>query len=108
MSAIEDEFAFQLSTICDEFDREECVIKGRRFRWDFVIPPNILIEIQGGTWGRERTGHSSGAGIKRDCEKLNLATLAGWRTLHFTSDMVHDGSALTTAEKLLIALHVSA
>jgi hypothetical protein len=101
MSQLEDDFAFQLSTICDEFDREERVIAGRRFRWDFLIPPNLLIEIQGGTRMKGKTGHTSGDGVRRDCEKNNLAVAAGYKVLYFTSDMIRDGEALATVEKLL-------
>lgn len=101
MSELEDEFAFQLSTICNEFDREERVIEGRRFRWDFLIPPKLLIEIQGGTRMRGKTGHTSGDGIRRDCEKNNLAVLAGYTVLYFTSDMVRSGEALATVERMI-------
>ena len=101
MSTLEDEFAFQLSTICSEFDREERVIEGRRFRWDFLIPPKLLIEIQGGTRMRGKTGHTSGDGIRRDCEKNNLAVAAGYKVLYFTADMIRDGEALATVERMI-------
>ena len=101
MSELEEEFVWQLSTILVNPAREYKAIPGRRFRWDFAIPERkLLIEIQGGTWV-SNTGHSSGSGIRRDCEKINLATLAGWRVLHFTGDMVRDGEALATVEKAM-------
>ena len=43
----------------------------RRFRADYAhIPSKVLIEINGGTWGKG--GHSSGGGIERDYTKNNL------------------------------------
>jgi very-short-patch-repair endonuclease len=102
MSVLEEEFAWQLSTILINPDREYRAIEGRKFRYDFAIPSKrLLIEIQGGTWSASTMAHNSGSGIRRDCEKLNLAQLAGWRVLHFTADMVHDGSALAIVEKMI-------
>ena len=78
-------------------------IPGRRFRWDFLIgnadTSRLLVEVQGGTWARERSGHSSGSGIARDCEKHNLAVLQGWRTLMFTSDTIKNGEAARIIEE---------
>ena len=48
-----------------------------------------------------RGGHSTGTGITRDCEKLNLATLAGWRTLQVTKDHVKSGQALAWIQEAL-------
>lgn len=102
MSQLEDDFAFQLSTILVNPAREYEAIEGRKFRWDFAFPDKkLLIEIQGGTWSTGKMAHNSGTGIRRDCEKLNLAVVAGWRVLHFTTDMVKDGSALATVERML-------
>ena len=99
-SELEDKFAFQLRAVGVEYEREFKAIPGRRYPWDFRID-NLLIEIQGGTWSRGKSGHTSGAGVRRDCEKLNLATLHGWRVLAFTSDMVHDLTALNTVLQII-------
>jgi hypothetical protein len=102
MSAIEDEFAFQLDAVGISFVREWHAIKDRRFRYDFwFIGHNVLAEVQGGTWMKGKTGHTSGTGIRRDCEKNNLAVEFGYKCLYFTTDMVRDGSALVTVEKML-------
>jgi len=93
MTRPEDTLAWQLEVWHIAFEREFHAIPGRRYRWDFRIG-DILIEVQGGTWADSRSGHSTGAGIKRDCEKLNLATLHGWRVLAFTTDMVYQGEAI--------------
>jgi len=76
--------------------------KRRRYAWDFAyLPQRLLIEVQGGTWSQTRMGHSTGTGIRRDCQKHNAATLEGWRVLVFTSDMIRDGQAVETIRKAL-------
>ena len=94
MSALEDGFAAQMALAgLRGFQREFKAIPGRKFKWDFVFPNvRLLIEVQGGTWGKG--AHSTGTGIARDTEKLNLATLNGWRVLQFTSDQIRQGKAL--------------
>ena len=68
------------------------VIEGRRFRYDLGWPDHsLLCEIQGATW--VKGGHSTGVGIRRDCEKNNLAVLDGWRVLVFTGDHIKSGQA---------------
>lgn len=102
MSGIEDTFAFQLTASGIEFVREWRAIKDRRFRFDFwFVGHSLLAEIQGGTWMEGKTGHSSGTGIRRDCEKNNLAVEFGYKVLHFTTDMVRDGEALATVERMI-------
>ena len=76
-----------------EFVREYPAIAGRRFRFDFAWPDDrVLLEIQGGTW--VKSGHTTGQGIRRDCEKSNLAQLQDWTCLHFTAGMIDDGTAM--------------
>ena len=93
MTDLENALAFQLDAARIPYQREVQAVAGRRYRWDFKVG-EYLVEIQGGTWSRKRTGHSTGAGIRRDAEKANAAVLAGYKVLFFTSDMVHDGTAL--------------
>lgn len=77
-------------------------IEGRKFRWDFAWPEcGILVEIQGGIWSRGKSGHSTGAGINRDCMKGNLANIQGFCCLSFTSDMIRDGTALEQTREVL-------
>ncbi len=69
----------------------------RNLLWDFRIgtplgTPTLLIEVHGQIW--RKGGHSTGAGITRDCEKLNLAIVNGFRQLSFTPEMIADGRAL--------------
>lgn len=93
MTDLEDALAYQLDAARVPYTREVHAVKDRKWRWDFQVA-DYLIEVQGGTWSRKRTGHSTGAGIRRDAEKANAAVLAGYKVLFFTSDMVHDGTAL--------------
>jgi hypothetical protein len=46
------------------------------------------VEVEGSTFSRSR--HTSGVGFRRDCEKYNAATAAGWRVLRFTTEMLRD------------------
>ncbi len=80
--------------------REYKALKDRQYPWDFAWPKQrLLVEIQGGIY--QRGAHSRGAGIERDMEKLNLATLAGYRSLQFSRGMIEDGTAVETIRKAL-------
>jgi len=95
MSDLENALAMQIKWAkLPEPEREFCrAIPGRKFRFDFAWPEfRLLVEVQGGTW--INGGHSSGSGIARDCEKGNLATLAGWKVLHVTGDQIRSGIAI--------------
>ena len=64
----------------------EFSIPPRRFRYDFHIDNTpVLIEIQGGVFASRRYGHSTGAGIQRDCEKLRYAHYNNYILFTFTS-----------------------
>jgi len=83
-----------------EPETEVKLIPDRRFRYDMVWPRHKLaVEIQGGIW--QKGGHSTGAGISRDTEKLNLATLQGYRVLQVTGDQIKTGQALLWIKKAL-------
>jgi len=110
MSAPEDTLAMHLRAVGISFTREYRAIPTRRFKWDFMIPAStshppqpILIEVQGGIW-RAKGAHNTGRAIQRDCEKNNLATIAGYRTLMFTPDMVISGEAITIIEEAICAI----
>lgn len=102
MSDLEDQLAFQLRAAKIPFGREYKAIIGRRFKWDFMVPGvngGFLIEVQGGIW--TKGGHSTGKGITRDCEKLNLATLSGFRCLAVTKEHIESGQALMWIQQAL-------
>lgn len=82
--------------------REYRAVPGRRYRWDLAWPDHmLLVEVQGGIWGKG--GHSSGTGIERDTEKLALAILRGWRVLQVTTRQIRDGRALAWIQAALAA-----
>jgi hypothetical protein len=106
MSKLEDDLALQIKFAgLPEPIREFRAIPERRFKWDFAWG-KLLIEVQGGTWrprGNDsyKSGHNTGAGIARDAQKNNIAVLAGYRVLYFTSDMIRSGEALGTLREAL-------
>lgn len=63
----------------------------RKWRIDFMWPKQgLAVEINGGTWGG---GHSRGAAVAKEYEKLNTLNLWGYRVLVFDTVMVNDGTA---------------
>lgn len=93
---LNDLFAAELDAEGITYLRETKAIFGRKYRFDFYIhgkKRSLLIELQGGTFMR-KGGHNTGVGIQRDCEKSNLATLAGYDILHFTTQDVTEGVAI--------------
>lgn len=66
--------------------REYVFHSTRKWRADFCfVTQRLIVELEGGIFSRRRSGHSTGAGIQRDCAKLNGAILEGWRYLRYTS-----------------------
>lgn len=81
--------------------REYPYVPGRRFRADFAWPADrLLVEVQGGVWS-PKSGHSGGAGIVKDIERGNAATLAGWRVLRFAPQHIRSGDAVRTIAQAL-------
>lgn len=75
----------------------------RRWRFDFAWPSPLFMvaaEIEGGIY-RANSGHRSYAGVMRDIEKYNTATLQGWRVIRVTPQMVENGEAVTLIEKAI-------
>lgn len=99
MSALEDSLVFSIRAVgLPTPEREFVFAKPRRWRFDLCWPARKLaVEVEGGTWVNGR--HSRGSGMRKDAEKYNAATLAGWRVLRFTNDMIRDGVALGTIER---------
>lgn len=63
----------------------------RRFRADFcAVDERIIIEVQGGIWSRRRMGHSTGAGIQRDCEKFAIAASLDYLIFPLTEGMIEE------------------
>jgi very-short-patch-repair endonuclease len=71
----------------------EFQIAGRKFRYDFCVAgTNVLIEVQGGVYARKRYGHSTGAGIERDCEKNRFAIVNGYVLFCYTSRQITEAN----------------
>jgi very-short-patch-repair endonuclease len=83
-----------------EFQKEVCLVPGRKYRWDFYLrQKDLAIEVSGQTW--QKGGHSSGSGILRDYRKNNAAVLAGLKCLFFTTQQVESGEAIETIKQAL-------
>ena len=82
----------QLQSYGMSYAREVTFIPRRRFRADFLIGDDLIVEVEGGTWIEGR--HSRGKGFESDCEKQALAVIAGYRYLRVTSNQVEDGRAI--------------
>lgn len=71
----------------------------RKWRFDIAWPDLMLaVEIDGGIWSGGR--HTRRAGFHKDMEKINAATVLGWRVLRFTPQDVEDGYATRLLEHI--------
>ena len=98
LNLTEELFAEHLRGARIPFHREYRFDSQRRWRSDFLIPPNLLIEIEGAVWQAGR--HTRGSGFVADLEKYNRMTELGYRLLRFTTEMVQDGTALAVTERV--------
>jgi len=74
----------------------------RKWRFDYAIPARqICIELEGGTWQKGKTGHTSGKGYAKDCQKYNEATILGWRVFRLTADMLTKQAAAEHLEPII-------
>lgn len=116
MSAAEALLEIHLKAEHIAYSREVKAIPDRDFRFDFqcwrtkymaqygeAFNPTIyiLVEVQGGVWLKGKSGHSSGTGITRDCEKLSLAAVHGYRTIVVTPAQIKSGQAIDWIKKAL-------
>ncbi len=103
-SRAEELLASQLDAEGIKYEREYRILKSRKFRHDFFIEPNLLIEVQGGVF--MRGGHSTGTGITRDCEKQALAIVQGYRQLNVTTAQVFKGHAIQWIKAVTIGFKI--
>jgi very-short-patch-repair endonuclease len=101
LSQLEDTLLHQMQLVgLPTPEREYRFAPPRRYRADFAYPDKmLLIEVEGGVW--VRGAHTRGGHYNSDCEKYNLAAMNGWKVLRFTSNMINDGTAIDTIEKVL-------
>jgi hypothetical protein len=74
----------------------------RRWRFDYVFPGKVAIEIHGGIF-TDKPSHSSIAQRLRDMDKMNAAQLYGYLVLQFTPQQIRSGEF---AESLTEALRL--
>jgi len=91
----------QLRSVGMAFIPQYKPIPGRKFAFDYFVSPDLLVEkisfrrgVQGGVYAKGNSGHTSGTGITRDCEKASLAAVMGFRTILVTTAHVNNGKAL--------------
>lgn len=77
------------------WQKEQEFVKNRKLRADYIIQSEkIIIEINGGQWGKGRHTNSHIRNKKGqtdyeiDLEKSNLANMLGYRYLQFTYEML--------------------
>lgn len=100
MSVGEETFALHCRCYKLTPQREVRFDEVRRWRFDFAFPDvKLAVEIEGGTWQAGR--HQRPVGFTNDIQKYNAASLAGWRVLRFTTDMVNSGEAIDVVRKAL-------
>lgn len=64
------------------------IVPNRRFKFDFAFfDAKVAVEISGQIW--QKGGHSSGKGLLRDYEKLNLAQAYGWIVFQLADEMIN-------------------
>ena len=106
MSKAEETLALHLDADKIYYVREINCIPYRKFRFDFLCrnlkkDSDVLVEVQGGVWLKGKSGHSSGTGITRDCEKLSLAAVHGYRCIVVTPAQIKSGKAINWIKQAL-------
>lgn len=83
-----------------DFERDYRFDPVRKWQVDFAwLTHWVALEIEGGAWAVGR--HQRPQGFLADIEKYNALTVAGWRLVRASSDMVLEGDAIALVEKLL-------
>lgn len=86
-SSGEDHLAFLLKFAGYDFVREFRFSDARKWRADFLIKPDLLVEVEGVKFeGKGR--HQTAEGFAADCEKYNEAAIMGFKLLRFTPAMI--------------------
>ena len=103
MSALEEVMNFHIRAAkLPEPERELRFHPVRRWKFDFAWPDKMIaLEVEGGTWGKGKSRHTTGSGFEKDCEKYNEAALLGWKVFRVTSTMIKKGTALQIIERAL-------
>jgi very-short-patch-repair endonuclease len=91
-SSLERTFGYWFALLADDLPEPATEYKfhpRRKWRFDCAFPDHMVaVELDGGTFMNGR--HTRGAGYAGDCEKINAATVMGWKVLRYTSDMLNN------------------
>lgn len=105
LSPGEEELARHLRTYNVPFEREFQFDPERKWRADFLIEPNILVEVEGGAYSSGR--HTRGKGFEADCLKYNRATTLEFKLYRFSTFQVSSGVAIDTILEAIRRNHLS-
>lgn len=99
MSDLADAFEFfwrvEAPDDAPSFEREQCLIDGRKWRCDVVFrSARLVVEIDGGEYASGGGRHARPA----DKEKHNALTEAGWRVLHYSGSQLTGDPAAVVAQ----------
>lgn len=106
-TSAEEVLAIDLAGACLPFVRQFRYAKGRNLTADFMVEhckalictQRVLVEVQGGVYTKK--AHGSVTGVLADIDRLNAATVNGWRMLRFTPKQVDEGEAIPVIEAAL-------
>lgn len=82
----------QLDVARIPFVREFMFAPPRKYRADFMVGLDLLVEVEGGTWVEGR--HNRASSIAAEYEKGAAAAIRGYRVIHATTEQVEDGTCL--------------
>lgn len=72
----------------------------RKWRFDLAWPElKVAVEVHGAVFSGGR--HTRGDGFTKDREKINAASLLGWRVFEVTTKWVQSGQALEVVKEAL-------
>src|SRR5260370_30891857 len=90
---------FALKDLDIKFIREFQFDLNRKWRADFFINPNLLIEVEGGIWSFGR--HTRGQGFLNDLEKYNRSVELGFCLLRYCTQDVLELKCLPQIRRVL-------
>lgn len=91
-SELEDILELHLKSYKIPYEKEVKFHPTRKWRFDFALPQNLAVEVEGATWSGGR--HTRGSGFEKDTEKYANALVLGWRVLRVTGNQVRSGQAI--------------
>jgi len=84
------------------YEREYRFHATRKWRFDVAfVAEKVAVELEGGIW--TKGGHTRGVIYQKNCQKYNLAAIAGWRVLRFVTNDLRD-SPLQVVELVRAAM----